>query len=93
MSVNENTDLNCPSGKLAKNDPRVQYSDESKNPAEHRCGTCVYLLKGGTTNHGHYECGVVAGTVLELGGCKLYDQDLIADATSKINLGNHPAKD
>jgi hypothetical protein len=91
MSVNENTDLSSPGKKLSKNDPAVQYTDESKNPAEHRCQICVYLLKGGKENHGHYECGIVAGTVKEMGGCKLFDIDLIVDATSKINLGNYPA--
>lgn len=93
MSVNENTDLSNPSGKLSKSDSRVQYTDESKNPAEHRCQTCVYLLKGGKTNHGHYECGIVAGEVKEMGGCKQFDIDLIVDANSKINLLNHPPKD
>lgn len=92
MPVNENADQANPSGKLKKSDPRVKYGDKSSSPAEHRCQICVYLLKGGENNHGHYECAVVEGEVKEIGGCKLFDGDLIKIATDKMNLLNHPPK-
>lgn len=88
--VNENSDQACPSGKLKQSDPQVKYTDKSSNPSKHRCGICVYLLKGGKDNHGHYECGIVEGAVQEEGGCKLFDSDLIRAATDKMNLLNHP---
>lgn len=68
--------------KLQKNDPRVDYVEVSKDPAAHRCGTCEYHLHVPGTDK--LECGIIEGTVAKMGGCKLYDPNLIAKANDPI---------
>ena len=79
-------------------DKMTKYTKEevdyklSSSPAEHRCGICSHLLRIPGTDPHRYECAIVAGSIDEMYGCKLYDVNLIKAANDKINLLNHPPK-
>ena len=60
-------------GQMSKAD--AEYTDKSKEPALHCCGLCTKIRKDYDT--GTHYCTVVEGEVLDLGGCKLFDLDLI----------------
>ena len=69
---------------------QAKYTDESSSPAEHRCGICTQIRKCYET--GKHLCAVVEGTVLDMGGCELFDKDLIKAATDEITLATNPPK-
>ena len=73
-------------GQVSKQE--ADYTDKSSSPAEHRCGICTQIRKCHVT--GEHYCAVVEGTVVDMGGCKLFDMDLIKNATSKITLATNP---
>jgi hypothetical protein len=73
-------------GQISKAD--AEYTDKSKSPAEHRCGICTQIRKCYVT--GEHYCTVVEGPVIHMGGCKLFDMDLIKNANSKITLATDP---
>lgn len=55
----------------------VNYK-KSDDPRQHRCGMCTYHLHVPGTDH--LECGIVAGSIHDDDGCKLFDIDLIEAA-------------
>lgn len=65
----------------------AEYTDLSSSPAEHRCGICTYIR-----GHGVHTCAIVQGEVKDLGGCKKFDLDVIANANSKISIADYPPK-
>ena len=60
-------------GKISKSE--AEYVDVSKEPALHCCDLCTAVRKDRETRE-HY-CTLVEGVVEPLGGCKLFDLDLI----------------
>ena len=73
-------------GQVSKQD--AEYTDKSKSPAEHACGICTKLRKCYVTDT-HY-CTAVIGEVVDLGGCKLFDLDLIRNANWPHTLATDP---
>jgi hypothetical protein len=61
------------SGQMTK--AEAEYTDHSKDPANHCCGLCTAIRKCYET--GEHYCTLVEGEVKDLGGCKLFDLDLI----------------
>jgi len=76
-------------GQMSKED--AEYTDKSSSPAEHRCGICTQIRKCYVT--GEHYCMVVIGPVVDMGGCRLFDLDLIKDANSKITLATNPPEE
>ena len=62
------------------------YKDKSSDPAIHCCGLCTQIIKCHET--GKHFCRVVEGEVDYLGGCKLFDLNLIKWANWPIVPGD-----
>lgn len=73
-------------GRITK--AEADYSDKSSSPAEHCCGICTKIRKCYVTDT-HY-CTEVIGNVVHLGGCKLFDMDLVKFANWPLTLANCP---
>ena len=54
---------------------KAEYVEKSSDPARHCCGLCSHIFKDHSTNKNY--CRVVEGEVDRLGGCKLFDLDLV----------------
>jgi hypothetical protein len=61
----------------------------STNPVEHRCGICEHLFG----HHGEHGCQLVAGSIDDMFGCKLFSPDLIKKANDKINVATNPPEE
>lgn len=66
----------------------AEYTDKSSSPAEHCCGICTQIFKDHVT--GKHYCKVVEGEVIDLGGCKLFDLDLVKFANWPLTLATNP---
>lgn len=66
----------------------ADYSDKSSSPAIHRCQICTMIRKCYET--GKHYCTAVEGEVRDMGGCKLFDIDLIKAATDPITIYTNP---
>ena len=73
-------------GKISKE--AAEYTDKSSSPAQHACGICTKIRKCHVTG-AHY-CAEVIGEVKDLGGCKLFDLDLIKNANWPHTLATNP---
>ena len=69
---------------------QADYGDVSSSPAQHRCGICSWIVKCPET--GKHFCKIVEGEVKDMGGCKLFDVDLIKAANDPITLATNPPK-
>lgn len=75
-------------GQITKQE--AKYVSRSSSPAEHRCGICTEVHKCPST--GIHYCKLVEGAVDDMGGCELFDKDLIKWATDPITLADYPPK-
>jgi hypothetical protein len=63
---------------------KADYADKSLSPAEHCCAICTQIFKDYST--GKHYCKTVEGEVQPLGGCKLFDMDLVKFANWPITI-------
>lgn len=66
----------------------AEYTDKSSSPAQHCCGICTKIRKCYVT--GSHYCTEVEGAVVDLGGCKLFDLDLVRNANWPLTLATNP---
>jgi hypothetical protein len=59
--------------KLAKNDPKVNYTDTRGTPSRH-CGPTTEWTRNFCSMYGAHDCSAVAGFIDPKGGCDLYEK-------------------